>query len=114
MKGKGSYIGELEELILLVVGILGDEAYAVGVLKEMKDQTGREVNISAIHAVLGRLEDKGWLSSSMGGASKVRGGRRKRFFYLTSAGREMLEQVRSMRENLYAQLPQGINYSFSS
>ena len=114
MKGKGSYIGELEELILLVVGVLGDEAYAVGVLKEMKDQTGREVNISAIHAVLSRLEEKGWLSSSMGGASNVRGGRRKRFYHLTSAGREMLDRVRAMRENLYAQLPQGATYSFSA
>jgi len=114
VKGKGSYIGELEELILLVVGILGDDAYAVGVLKEIRDQTGREVNISGIHAVLARLEEKGWLNSSMGGASKVRGGRRKRFYTLTSAGREMLDQVRSMRENLYAQLPQGASYSFST
>ena len=114
MKGKGSYIGELEELILLIVGILGDDAYAVGVLKEMKGQTGREINISAIHAVLGRLEEKGWLSSTMGGASKVRGGRRKRYYHLTSAGREMIDQVRSVRESLYAQLPQGATYSFST
>lgn len=105
MKGKGTYIGELEELVLLVVGVLNDEAYAVAVLKEIKDQTGREVNISAIHAVLNRLEDKGWLSSNMGGASQVRGGRRKRYYQLTSAGRQMLEQVRSLRERLYNQLP---------
>ena len=105
MKGKGTYIGELEELILLVVGILHNEAYAVAVLKEIKAQTSREVNISAIHAVLNRLEDKGWLSSSMGGASQVRGGRRKRYYHLTSAGREMLDQVRALRENLYGQLP---------
>ena len=105
MKGKGNYIGELEELVLLVVGILNEEAYAVAVLKEIKDQTGREVNISAIHAVLNRLEEKGWLTSNMGGASQVRGGRRKRYYHLTSAGREMLEQVRSLRERLYNQLP---------
>ena len=48
MKGKGNYIGELEELVLLLVGILRDDAYAVSVLKEMKDQAGRELNISAI------------------------------------------------------------------
>jgi len=76
---KGSNIGELEELVLLLVGVLYQDAYGVSVLKEMKDQTGREINISAIHAVLNRLEEKELLTSNMGGASQVRGGRRKRY-----------------------------------
>ncbi|MFT7056817.1 MAG: PadR family transcriptional regulator PadR [Roseivirga sp.] len=114
MKGKGNYIGELEELVLLLVGVLNDDAYAVSVLKEMKDQTGRELNISAIHAVLNRLEEKGWLSSNMGGASQERGGRRKRMYILTGSGRAILDQVRLQRENLYNQLPNGISYSFAS
>lgn len=114
MKGKGNYIGELEELVLLLVGILSNEAYAVAVLKEMKDQTGRELNISAIHAVLNRLEDKGWLKSYMGGASQERGGRRKRFYQLTAPGKAVLDEVRSMRERLYGQLPVGVSYSFGA
>ena len=102
---KGSNIGELEELVLLLVGVLYQDAYGVSVLKEMKDQTGREINISAIHAVLNRLEEKGLLTSNMGGASQVRGGRRKRYYSLTSTGRAVLDQVKSTRDKLYGQLP---------
>lgn len=107
---KGTYIGELEELVLLVVGVLYREAYGVSVLKEIKGQTGREVNISAIHAVLNRLEEKGLLVSYMGGAEQVRGGRRKRFYSLTATGREALDDVKEMRDKLYNQLP-ALNYS---
>lgn len=110
---KGNHIGELEELILLLVGVLRDEAYAVGVLQEMKSQTGRELNISAIHAVLNRLEEKGLVSSEMGGATQERGGRRKRFYQLTAAGRQMIEQVRGVRERLYGQLAANSLYSFA-
>ena len=102
---KGSNIGELEELVLLLVGVLYQDAYGVSVLKEMKDQTGREINISAIHAVLNRLEEKELLTSNMGGASQVRGGRRKRYYSLTSTGRAVLDQVKSTRDKLYGQLP---------
>lgn len=109
---KGNHIGELEELILLLVGVLRDEAYAVGVLQEMKSQTGRELNISAIHAVLNRLEEKGLVTSQMGGATAERGGRRKRFYSLTAAGRQMIDQVREMREKLYGQLGTSPIYSF--
>lgn len=110
---KGTNIGELEELILLVVGVLYDGAYGVSVLKEIKDQTGREVNISAIHAVMNRLEDKGFLKSEMGGSSNTRGGRRRRNYYLTAAGRSTIDEVRSVREKLYSQLSGIASYQFS-
>ena len=109
---KGNHIGELEELILLTVGILTNEAYGVSVLKELSDQTGRQVNISAIHAVLNRLEEKGLLSSHMGGATNERGGRRKRVYTLSSAGREAVETVKAMRDKLHNQLPP-LAYNFS-
>ena len=111
---KGTYIGELEELVLLVVGLLYEGAYGVSVLKEIKDQTGREVNISAVHSVMNRLEDKGMLKSEMGGTSNTRGGRRKRIYHLTASGKSTLDQVRSVREKLYSQLPSGASYSFSA
>lgn len=110
---KGNHIGELEELILLLVGVLRDEAYAVGVLQEMKAQTGRELNISAVHVVLNRLEEKGWVTSQMGGATAERGGRRKRFYSLTAAGRQMIDQVRAVREKLHGQLGASPIYSFA-
>ena len=110
---KGTYIGELEELILLIVGLLYEGAYGVSVLKEIKDQTGREVNISGVHSVMNRLEEKGLLRSEMGGASKTRGGRRKRIYYLTASGKATLDEVRSVREKLYNQLSPNGPYQFS-
>jgi DNA-binding PadR family transcriptional regulator len=114
MGAKGTHIGELEELILLVVGLLYEGAYGVSVLKEIKEQTGREVNISAVHSVMNRLEDKGLLKSEMGGASSTRGGRRKRIYFLTASGKATLDQVRSVREKLYNQLPVSATYQFSA
>lgn len=110
---KGSYLGELEELVLLTVGILHQEAYGVTVLQEIKEQTGRSVNISAIHAVLNRLEDKKLLKSDMGGATNERGGRRKRFYTLCSAGRAAIAEVHELRNKLYKQLPP-LSLNFSS
>ncbi|MDR7129996.1 DNA-binding PadR family transcriptional regulator [Algoriphagus sp. 4150] len=102
---KGYHLGELEELILLTVGILDQEAYGVAVLEEIKNQTGRKVNISAIHTVLNRLEEKGFLKSHMGGATEERGGRRKRLFTLSATGRLAIEEVKNLRNKLFDQLP---------
>jgi len=102
---KGTYLGELEELILLTVGVLYENAYGVTIQGEIESQVGRKLNISAVHAVLKRLEEKGFISSSMGGATTERGGRRKRLFTLTSMGKKALEQAKEMRTQLYDQIP---------
>lgn len=102
---KGEHLGELEELVLLTVGSLVNEAYAVVVLEEIKTNTKRSMDVTAIHSVLRRLEKKGYVSSEMGGASKERGGRRKRFFTLTRAGRRVLDQSMELRYSLYQKLP---------
>ena len=102
---KGTYIGELEELVLLTVGILYKEAYGVAVMDEIKRQTGRELNISAVHAVLKRLEEKGLVNSSMGDPTNERGGRRKRIFLLTAAGKKALEEANDLRNQLFNQIP---------
>jgi PadR family transcriptional regulator PadR len=102
---KGTYIGELEELILLTVGILYGKAYGVAVMDEIDKQTGRSLNISAVHSVLKRLEEKGLVSSTMGDPSAERGGRRKRIFLLTAAGKRALEEANEMRNQLFSQIP---------
>jgi len=110
---KGYHLGELEELVLLTVGILNQEAYGVSVLEEIKNQTGRKVNISAIHTVLNRLEDKGLLQSQMGGATEERGGRRKRLFSISSSGRTAIQEVKDLRNRLYDQIPPlALNFSY--
>lgn len=102
---KGSYLGELEELVLLTVGILYPDAYGVGVMDEIENQTGRSLNISAVHAVLTRLEEKGFLKSKMSEPTDERGGRRKRIFLLTAAGKRALEEANEMRNQLFNQIP---------
>ncbi len=102
---KGSYIGELEELILLTVGILYPEAYAVGVMDAIEQQAGRSLNISAVHAVLTRLEDKGYVTSKMSDPTQERGGRRKRIFLLTAAGKRALEEANELRNQLFNKIP---------
>lgn len=110
---KGTHIGELEELVLLTVGSLFDEAYGVAVMDEVREKAGRDMNISAIHAVLRRLEEKGLLKSRMGGSTNERGGRRKRLFTLTKEGKLALDQSISLRQSLYERIP-NIAYNFAT
>ncbi|MEM7298438.1 MAG: helix-turn-helix transcriptional regulator [Bacteroidota bacterium] len=101
---KGTFIGELEELVMLTAAALKDDAYGVAIVAEIKETTGREMNIGAIHTVLRRLEDKGLLKSRLGGATNERGGRRKRIYTLTHAGQVTLDQVYEIRSSLYKRI----------
>src|SRR5688500_17568715 len=103
---KGSYLGEFEEIVLLAVGILQEEAYGVNIRKEIESNTGRSVNIGAVHTALHRLEEKGYLKSKFGEATEVRGGKRKRIFSITSYGVKALRQAQDLRLLMWAQLPQ--------
>ena len=98
---KGESIGELEELVLLTIGSLRAECYAIVILKEIQQHARRTLDVTAIHSVLRRLEKKGYVQSKMGGATSERGGRRKRLFSLTTIGRSALEQSMQLRITLY-------------
>lgn len=102
---KRTFLGEFEEIVLLTVAILGEDAYGVTVTQELEQKTGRAVGFSSIHTTLQRLEEKGFLSSRMGGATAERGGRRKRFFEVTALGRRALREVKQVREELWRALP---------
>lgn len=104
-------IGEFEELVLLVVAILNDSAYGISVMEEIESQTDRKINISAVHSALDRLEGKGFLDSHVGGATKERGGRRKRYFKITVAGQKSLAFIKEQRNKLHDQIPKlGLQY----
>ncbi len=105
---KGNYLGEFEELVLLNVASLGEEAYAVSVKNEIEQH--RKVNISAIHSALYRLEDKGFLTSEFGGAASKRGGKQKRFFKITAAGLAELQRSKDLRQEYWKNIPQ-LSYS---
>jgi len=104
MKTESYQLGELEELVLMIVAILNEEAYGIKVMDEINRQINRKVNISAVHTVLDRLEGKKFVHSYMGGASAERGGRRKRLFRITAEGSEALRYVHQTRNELFSQI----------
>jgi|SRR5688500_10917589 PadR family transcriptional regulator, regulatory protein PadR len=102
---KGTSLGEFEELVLLSVGILFDDAYGLAIADELQAKTGRTILISSVHKALVRLEDKGYLRSRMGGATGVRGGRDKRLYTLTHAGISVINEMRELRNQMWKEVP---------
>ncbi len=100
------YLGEFEELVLTMVAALQEDAYGAAISEEIETRLKREVNLSAVHVTLYRLEDKGYVKSSMGGGTNERGGRRKRIFTITSAGMAMLKALKESRIELWKLVPQ--------
>ena len=102
---KGTNLGEFEELLLLIVLILDKEAYMLRIKDEIKSQVNRSISMGALHTTLSRLEQKDFLQSELGGATQERGGRRKRIYELTAAGKAALNEVKELRANLWSQVP---------
>ncbi len=104
MKNKG--LGEFEELILLAVCILRDEAYGITVKNEVEKHTGRSILLGAVHITLYRLQDKGFLESELGGNTEKRGDRRKRLFTITNLGLKQLQTAQKVRQTMWQLIPQ--------
>lgn len=102
---KREYLGEFEEIVMLAVAILHEEAYGYAVGKEIENQTGRLPSLGAVHSVLHRLESKGFLQSDLASSTTNRGGKRKRFFHLTNYGKKAVEEKRGVRENMWLSIP---------
>ena len=102
---KETRLGDFEEVILLIAGILGEEAYAFKIAAEFESQTGRSVSIGAVHSTLNRLENKAFLTSEMGKSTAERGGRRKRIFTITAFGRRILQESKDFKVSLWNQYP---------
>jgi DNA-binding PadR family transcriptional regulator len=102
---KRIYLGEFEEIVLLVVGLLKQDAYGVKITHEIIDQTKRDVRLNQVHASLQRLEEKGMIRSKMGDPTPERGGRRKRIFTITALGRQTLNEMHEVHTQLWSQLP---------
>lgn len=101
-----AHIGELEELVLLAVAALQQNAYAVSIRTEIEERAGRKINISAIQASLYRLDDKGFLESYMGESTNKRGGKSKRIFEVTKTGYEVLKKAKDVRQSFWGSIPQ--------
>lgn len=103
---KGTHLGEFEELVLLTTAALVNDAYSVGICDELGKQTGRTVKLGVVHSVLNRLETKGLLKSKLGEATQVRGGKRKRYYTVTSAGKASLLKAKEIRDQLWSLIPE--------
>ncbi len=98
-------LGGLEQMVLLAVWRVGDEAYGLSVRDELEATIGRRHSVSTIYLTLSRLADKGLLEDRLGTPDPEPGGRAKRFFHLTEAGREALMRERETMESLWRGLP---------
>lgn len=108
----GKYsIGEFEEIVLLTIMILEDEAYGVSIKKHIEKNLDRTVSLGAMRTALDRMEEKGYVDSQFGEATAVRGGKRKKFFAVTKTGVKVLHTVKASREKLWNAVP-NIAYQF--
>jgi DNA-binding PadR family transcriptional regulator len=98
-------LGEFEQIVLLAILRLGDEAYGASIRAEIEKCTGREPTPGAMYTTLDRLEQKAMLTSRMGESTAERGGRAKRFFTVTKSGTSAV--VRAQRS--YQNLLEGLN-----
>lgn len=102
---KDHSLGEFEELVLLMVAALHDQAYGVLILESLEEKLKKTFNISAVHVALKRLEDKGFVKSRFGGITNDRGGRRKKYYVITALGKKVLDSQYALRTSIYQQIP---------
>ncbi len=103
---KGTNLGEFEELVLLTIATLVNEAYSVAICDELEKHTGRVTKLGVVHAVLNRMEEKGLVKSELGEATRARGGKRKRYYTVTNAGKAALVKSKEIRDQLWQKIPQ--------
>ena len=100
------HLGEFEELVLLMIMLLKEEAYGLAIREALKTHANRVVAIGTVHGTVNRLEKKGFIESHFGEASDLRGGRRKRLFTITAEGKTILEKSRDAKVSLWGKIPE--------
>jgi PadR family transcriptional regulator, regulatory protein PadR len=101
-------LGEFEEIVILTIGILNNEAYSVSIKDEIESRLSRSVSMGALHTALKRLEDKGYLKSYAGESTAERAGRPKQYFEITAMGKKAMLHVKETREELWRAIPKTI------
>jgi len=103
---KKEHLGELEELVLLLIVMLKEGAYGFALRGALKTHANRTMSIGSVHGTVNRLEGKGLIKSVLSEATEVRGGRRKRIFTITASGTTALQKSRDVKIHLWAQIPE--------
>jgi PadR family transcriptional regulator, regulatory protein PadR len=105
-------LGEFEEIVLLTVAILHEDAYGVSIKEEIESRLDRKVSVSALQTALRRMEQKDYLKSNLGEATAIRGGKRKRYFKVTKTGKAALDYTKETRTKLWSAIP-NVQYDYS-
>jgi DNA-binding PadR family transcriptional regulator len=84
-------LGDFEQLVLLALVRLGDDAYGASICQAIVERTRRDVSPGAVYKTLERLETKGLVTSRIGEPTAERGGRRKKHFRLIAPGHRALK-----------------------
>ncbi len=98
-------VSRMEELILLSVWKLQEEAYGLEIRQHLSELTRQDLSVGAVYVPLKRLKKRGYLDSWDSEPTEERGGRSKRFFKLTQKGITALQQVKAVQDNAWARLP---------
>ena len=104
---KGERLGEFEEFTLLAIRALGDNTYAVPIQEYVEKVTGRPVSLGATYAALARLEEKGFLTSTMTEAVAQRGGKSKRVYAVTPSGFRTARDLHRARQRIWNTIAEG-------
>ena len=99
--GREGFLGEFEQMLLLVAMHLEDEAYGVKLMEELESQVGRNVSRGSVYVTLDRMEDKGWISSELSASRPERGGRPRRIVRVTPGGLAVLRKSRAALLDLW-------------
>jgi len=102
---KKTKLGEFEELVLLTVAALQQEAYGVEIKRELEDRLKEKISVGSIQSALKRMEEKGFLTSRFGEATQKRGGKRKRIYAATSYAHRVLADMKEIRAGLWDAIP---------
>jgi len=102
---KKTKLGEFEELVLLTVAALQEEAYGVEIKRELESRLKQKLSVGSIQSALKRMEEKGFLTSEFGEATQKRGGKRKRIYHTTSYAHKVLAEMKEIRAGLWSSIP---------
>jgi PadR family transcriptional regulator PadR len=90
-----------EELILLAIWRLDEEAYCVPILDQVQEVSGRKWTLGSMYITLHRLEKRHYVESELGTPTAERGGKSKRFYKVTQAGVEALRATRKVEKAMW-------------
>ncbi len=107
---KKTKLGEFEEMVLLTVIVLNEEAYGVEIKRELESRLSERLSVGSIQSALKRMEEKGFLSSQFGEASNKRGGKRKRIYTATPHAHKILNEIKEIREGFWSNIVFEENY----